>query len=208
MSKHLSDGALGEHSGALGERPELRRARTVFALQQLTQLLVDDHVEAHRLGCDLLRVEQCVDGRCIHAPHGVAPGEVDQDRRAAATYTSGQARRVEALAEPDRLVRVAHLDRQGDGVDADVGRAEGEPEVIALVAEPLGGPLRFVEELVGGSPVAATGGTESAVRCSAPQRASRSGSASRLGASAAVASMVRAVASRLRPARRKAWPMW
>ena len=121
---------------------------------------MNDHVEAHGLGCDLLSVKQGVDGRCVHAPHGVATGEVDEHGRAAATDASGQARGVEALTEPDGLVGIAYLDRQGDGVDADVGRAEGEPEVVALVAKSLGGPLGFVEELVGGPAVAAARGPE------------------------------------------------
>lgn len=40
---------------------------------------MNQDVESHRLGGDLLGLQQRVDGGGVHAPHGVPAGKIDQE---------------------------------------------------------------------------------------------------------------------------------
>jgi len=72
---------------------------------------------------------------------------------ASAKQARWEAPRVERLALAHDLAGIAKLNRRGDLVRRDVGRTERGPEVVAVLAEPLGGGLRLAEELANRHPV-------------------------------------------------------
>lgn len=125
----------------------------MLSAQQECEQVVGRGVVADQLRRDSFGFQEHVDGGSVVALLGVGTGQVEADLASAARQACRKVLEVEPFAALHRSASVTESHGRRDAVNADVGRAECGPVVIAILAKMIGDALGLVEGPVCGGTI-------------------------------------------------------